>query len=97
MYQGCGEYFPGELAPDARPLRYPLGEYFQATPPALEAFGQSVLLNDAVLPRYHAVGAEGDQYRTMTVGHVALAGAGGIIVGLTMMWLWKGRRKRSAA
>jgi len=68
-----------------------MGEYFQALPPAMAGLGQSVRWNDAVLPRYSRIGATGDQYRTMTVGHVALAGAGGILLGLSLMWLWKGR------
>jgi len=42
--------------------------------------------NDAVLPRYVPIGATGDDGATW--GHVALAGAGGIIAGLTFGWLW---------
>jgi hypothetical protein len=86
-----GEYFSGK-ATSAGPERFPLGEYFQATAPPLSGLGQSVLLNDAVLPRYARLGAAGDQYRTMTVGHVAFAGAGGILAGLALMWIWKVRK-----
>lgn len=32
--------------------------------------------------------AADDQYRTMTAGHVALAAAGGIAVGMVMMAVW---------
>jgi len=59
--------------------------------------GGGVPQNDAVLPRYRSVGgcgcggAEGDQYRTMTAGHVAFAAAAGILGGMTFMWIWKER------
>jgi hypothetical protein len=88
-----GEYFEGK-APSAGPRRMPLGvgEYFQATPPPLSGLGQPLYWNDAVLPRYSRLGAAGDQYRTMTAGHVALAGSGGILLGLALMWLWKVRK-----
>jgi hypothetical protein len=82
MYYGMGAYIT-ERGP-----RRGTGEYFQSRPPPLRGLGRSVWLNDAVLPRYAPVGAEGDQYRTMTTGHVALAGAGGLLLGLFMMWAW---------
>lgn len=47
--------------------------------------------NDAVLPRYVPVGATAGE---ATYGHVAGAGAGGIILGLGFAWLWFGRKKR---
>jgi len=50
------------------------------------------------LPRYTAVGcaacagplgqAAEDQYKTMTAGHVALAAAGGILLGMAMTYAW---------
>ncbi len=33
-----------------------------------------------------------DSYYTMTVGHVALAGAGGILLGMLLTWLYCERR-----
>jgi hypothetical protein len=71
-----------------------MGEYFQATPPALSGYG-SVVWNDAVLPRYAPIGAAGDEYRTMTSGHVALAASGGILLGMSIMWLWYGSKRRT--
>jgi hypothetical protein len=69
-----------------------LGEYFQDAPTMSgRPLGATVRLNDAVLPHYAPVGAEGDVYRTMTTGHVALAAAGGLLLGLLCMWVWKAR------
>jgi len=38
--------------------------------------------------------AADDRYRTMTAGHVALAGAGGIALGMLFMAIWQKSRKR---
>jgi hypothetical protein len=65
--------------------------------------GGGVPVNDAVLPRYSAigrvggcgcrgVGQSGEQYKTMTAGHVAFAGAGGILIGMLFMHIWKERK-----
>lgn len=34
-----------------------------------------------------------DQYLTMTAGHVALAGAGGIALGMLFMYIWQAQRR----
>ncbi len=45
--------------------------------------------NAAVLPRYVPIGAaEGDQYLQTTWGHVAGAGAAGILLGLGFGYMW---------
>lgn len=61
-----------------------------------------VRVNNDVLPRYTpigccgceppAVGAVGDQYRETTWGHVALASAGSIGVGMLFGWAWCQRK-----
>jgi hypothetical protein len=49
------------------------------------------------LPRYVQLGTDApttDQYNTMTVGHVALAGAGGIVLGMIFAWIYCENRHR---
>jgi hypothetical protein len=38
-------------------------------------------------------GQAADKYRTMTAGHVALAGAAGILAGMSFMWVWHERKR----
>jgi len=54
------------------------------------------------LPQYAPVSVgqstnyEGDKYYTMTAGHVAMAGAGGLVAGVVFSWIWwSGKKKKS--
>jgi len=65
---------------------------YRAGPARVGVGAFMVPTNAAVLPRYTPIGvAEGDQYLQTTYGHVAGAGAAGIMLGLGLGWLWFGR------
>jgi len=74
----------------AGPRRVGVGEYYEAS---------TVAVNQAVLPRYAplsgcgcsgaSIGAiESDQYNETTWGHVMLAAAGGIVMGVLFGYAW---------
>lgn len=72
----------------AGPRRVGVGAYATPVPGcgSCGAYSDDVPLNSAALPRYAPIGAAGSE--ETTYGVVAMAAAGGIVLGLAFGWLW---------
>jgi len=64
--------------------------------PARVGVGGGIWEEDAFLPAYAPIGADpGDAYRETSYGVVALAGSGGILLGILFGYAWWGLRKKA--